>query len=111
MVGQCVNYYLTLIFDRLTIYLILTLWISRWTPRQVTFSRLEYPQHLHVAHTDLPFCPTRDKPPDKRWDKLLATLYDKKRYIIVTYSSVFVTASVSRIAILAISMVSQLYRA
>ncbi|XP_072758693.1 uncharacterized protein [Anoplolepis gracilipes] len=43
---------------------------------------LEYPQHLHDAHTDLPFCPTRDKPPDKRENKLLATLYDKKRYVI-----------------------------
>jgi len=43
---------------------------------------LEYPQHLHNAHTDLPFCPTRDKPPGKRQDKLLATLYDKKRYVI-----------------------------
>ena len=43
---------------------------------------LEYPQHLHDMHTDLPFCPTRDKPPGKRQDKLLATLYDKKRYVI-----------------------------
>ena len=43
---------------------------------------LEYPQHLHNAHADLPFCPTRDKPPGKREDKLLATLYDKKRYVI-----------------------------
>ncbi|XP_070152494.1 uncharacterized protein [Polyergus mexicanus] len=43
---------------------------------------LEYPQHLHDAQADLPFCPTRDKPPDKREDKLLATLYDKKRYVI-----------------------------
>jgi len=43
---------------------------------------LEYPQHLHDAHTDLPFCPTRDKPLGKRELKLLATLYDKKRYII-----------------------------
>ncbi|KAM0726697.1 hypothetical protein ACS0PU_007881 [Formica fusca] len=43
---------------------------------------LEYPQHLHDAHADLPFCPTRDKPPGKRQDKLLATLYDKKRYVI-----------------------------
>ncbi|XP_072750087.1 uncharacterized protein [Anoplolepis gracilipes] len=43
---------------------------------------LEYPQHLHDAHTDLPFCPTRDKPPGKRENKLLATLYDKKRYVI-----------------------------
>ncbi|RLU21121.1 hypothetical protein DMN91_005494, partial [Ooceraea biroi] len=43
---------------------------------------LEYPQHLHDAHTDLPFCPPRDKPLGKRQDKLLATLYDKKRYVI-----------------------------
>jgi len=42
---------------------------------------LEYPQHLHDAHTDLPFCPTRDKP-GKRQDKFLAILYDKKRYVI-----------------------------
>ncbi|XP_018403208.1 PREDICTED: uncharacterized protein LOC108780113 [Cyphomyrmex costatus] len=38
---------------------------------------LEYPQHFHDAHADLPFCPTRDKPPDKRENKLLATLYYK----------------------------------
>ncbi|XP_011863957.1 PREDICTED: uncharacterized protein LOC105559916, partial [Vollenhovia emeryi] len=43
---------------------------------------LEYPQHLHDAHIDLPFCPTRDKPPGKRQDKLLAIVYDKKRYVI-----------------------------
>ncbi|XP_025155144.1 uncharacterized protein LOC112588685 [Harpegnathos saltator] len=43
---------------------------------------LEYPQHLHDAHTDLPFCPTRGKPPNKKQDKLLATLCDKQRYVI-----------------------------
>ncbi|KYN28522.1 hypothetical protein ALC57_02055, partial [Trachymyrmex cornetzi] len=43
---------------------------------------LEYPQHLDDVHADLPFCPTRDKPPGKREDKLLATVYDKKRYVI-----------------------------
>ncbi|XP_036146601.1 uncharacterized protein LOC118646866 [Monomorium pharaonis] len=43
---------------------------------------LEYPQHLHDAHTDLPFCTTRDKPPGMRQEKLLATLYNKKRYVI-----------------------------
>ncbi|KYM77006.1 hypothetical protein ALC53_12542 [Atta colombica] len=32
--------------------------------------------------TDLPFCPTRDKLIDKRENKLLATLYDKQRYVI-----------------------------
>ncbi|RLU21144.1 hypothetical protein DMN91_005517 [Ooceraea biroi] len=40
---------------------------------------LEYPQQLHDAHVDLPLCPTCDKPPGKRQDKLLATVYDKKR--------------------------------
>jgi len=43
---------------------------------------LEYLQHLHDAHNDLAFCPTRNKPPGKRQDKLLAFLYDKKRYVI-----------------------------
>ncbi|XP_025162454.1 uncharacterized protein LOC112590375 [Harpegnathos saltator] len=43
---------------------------------------LEYPQRLHDAHTDLPFCPTQDKPPNKRQDKLLVTLYNKQRYVI-----------------------------
>ncbi|XP_012214949.2 uncharacterized protein [Linepithema humile] len=43
---------------------------------------LEYPVNLHDAHADLPFCPTRDKPPGKRELKLLATLYDKQRYVI-----------------------------
>jgi len=42
---------------------------------------LEYPQHLHDAHTNLPFYPTREKSP-KQEKKLLATLYDKKRYVI-----------------------------
>ncbi|XP_067205371.1 uncharacterized protein [Linepithema humile] len=35
---------------------------------------LEYPVNLHDAHADLPFCPTRDKPPGKLEVKLLATL-------------------------------------
>ncbi|XP_036146043.1 uncharacterized protein LOC118646698 [Monomorium pharaonis] len=43
---------------------------------------LEYPQNLHDAHADLPFCPTHDKPPGTREEKLLATVCDKKRYII-----------------------------
>ncbi|KYN13228.1 hypothetical protein ALC57_14592 [Trachymyrmex cornetzi] len=43
---------------------------------------LEYPRHLHDVHADLPFCPTRDKPPGKREDKLLATVYNKQRYVI-----------------------------
>ncbi|XP_024868109.1 uncharacterized protein LOC112452227, partial [Temnothorax curvispinosus] len=43
---------------------------------------LEYPQCLHNTHADLPFCPTSDKPPGKRENKLLATLYNKERYVI-----------------------------
>jgi len=43
---------------------------------------LEYPQHLHDLYTDLLFCPTRNKPPCKCEDKLLATLYDKQHYVI-----------------------------
>ncbi|KAL6419452.1 hypothetical protein ACFW04_011401 [Cataglyphis niger] len=42
---------------------------------------LAYPLKLHDSHADLPFCPTRDKPPGKRQDKLLTTLYDKRRYV------------------------------
>ena len=38
---------------------------------------LEYPQRLHDAHADLPFCLTRAKPPGNRQDTLLATVYDK----------------------------------
>ncbi|KAL6417419.1 hypothetical protein ACFW04_012703 [Cataglyphis niger] len=42
---------------------------------------LAYPPNLHDSHADLPFCPTRDKPPGKQQHKLLATLYDKRRYV------------------------------
>jgi len=50
---------------------------------------LEYPQHLHDRHTDLPFCPTRDKSPGKREDKLLATLINSvMSSTIATYSNV-----------------------
>ncbi|EZA49493.1 hypothetical protein X777_12287 [Ooceraea biroi] len=44
---------------------------------------LEYPRHLHDTHADLPFCPTREAPPDKRQEKLLATLCAKQRYVII----------------------------
>jgi len=52
---------------------------------------LEYPQDLYDAHADLPFCPTRDKPPDKREDKLLATLYDKKRYTLSKFAAMYLS--------------------
>ncbi|XP_070166522.1 uncharacterized protein [Polyergus mexicanus] len=35
---------------------------------------LAHPPNLHDSHANLPFCPTRDKPPGKRDEKLLATL-------------------------------------
>ncbi|KYM98774.1 hypothetical protein ALC62_10502, partial [Cyphomyrmex costatus] len=41
---------------------------------------LACPQSLHDSHADLPFCPTRERPPGgKRYDKLLATLRNKER--------------------------------
>ncbi|RLU23489.1 hypothetical protein DMN91_003694 [Ooceraea biroi] len=43
---------------------------------------LEYPRHLHDAHSDLSFYPTSEASPDKRQEKLLATLRDKERYMI-----------------------------
>jgi len=49
---------------------------------------VKYPQHLHEAHIDLSFCPTREKPLGKRDDKLLAALCDKHRYIIHYRNSV-----------------------
>ncbi|XP_025266913.1 uncharacterized protein LOC112638818 [Camponotus floridanus] len=42
---------------------------------------LDYQVDAHNAHADLPFCPTRDKPLGKRQSNLLATLYDKRRYV------------------------------
>ncbi|XP_020297152.1 uncharacterized protein LOC109861765 [Pseudomyrmex gracilis] len=46
---------------------------------------LTYPKELHDAHRDLPFCPTRKEPPSKHGKnhvKLLATVFNKKRYVI-----------------------------
>ncbi|XP_066585457.1 uncharacterized protein [Prorops nasuta] len=43
---------------------------------------LEYPRKLHDRHSNLPFCPVREKPPGSRQEKLLATLNDKIRYVI-----------------------------
>jgi len=54
---------------------------------------LEYPQHLHNAHADHAFCPTHDEPSGKQQNKLLATLYDKKRCVIhyATYNNAYDT--------------------
>lgn len=43
---------------------------------------LAYPLDIHDAHADLPFCPVHDIPPGGREEKLLASLNDKKYYVI-----------------------------
>ena len=82
MEGRCVNLWHMLNFDRSKTLRTLTSARSLRIHPPVLEVDLEYPQHLHDQHTDLSFCPTRDKPPGKREDNLLATLYDKQRYVI-----------------------------
>ncbi|KAL7291745.1 hypothetical protein TKK_0014531 [Trichogramma kaykai] len=43
---------------------------------------LKYPKEIHDAHSDLPFCPEHKIPPGGKTKKLLATLHDKKNYVI-----------------------------
>ncbi|KYQ47530.1 hypothetical protein ALC60_13285 [Trachymyrmex zeteki] len=45
---------------------------------------LEYPQHLHDTHSDLPLCSTHEKSSGMREDKLLATLYNDVKQLIMT---------------------------
>ena len=56
---------------------------------------LEYPQHLHDAHTDLPFYPTCEKLSKKREKKLLAMIRSIMYFIIVIYN-VLITVSKSQ---------------
>ena len=45
---------------------------------------LEYLEHLHNEHFDLPFCPTHDE--HLASSKInLATMYDKKCYVIILF--------------------------
>lgn len=45
---------------------------------------VDYPQHLHDLHNDLPFLPVNECPPLKtsKYSKLLTTLSTKNKYIV-----------------------------
>lgn len=53
---------------------------------------LHYPESLHVAHNDFPFCAERSELPKQAYDiigtnaskfpKLLLTLFDKEKYVL-----------------------------
>ncbi|KAJ8983456.1 hypothetical protein NQ317_013331 [Molorchus minor] len=43
---------------------------------------LEYPNYLHKAHNELPFCPENIAPPNSKNVKLIPNLENKKHYII-----------------------------
>ncbi|XP_067205324.1 uncharacterized protein [Linepithema humile] len=55
---------------------------------------LAYPMNLHDAHNDLPFCPTRDKPPGKRGRSsysLRCAISSDTSFTTVTCNNVFDT--------------------
>ncbi|VVC46478.1 Hypothetical protein CINCED_3A023828, partial [Cinara cedri] len=43
---------------------------------------VEYPEHLYMNHNDLPFLPNNEVPPGSKVKKLMATMEEKKNYII-----------------------------
>lgn len=43
---------------------------------------LEYPQHIHDRHSDLPMAPSKGKAPGSKQEKMLATLMGKQKYIV-----------------------------
>ena len=43
---------------------------------------LKYPETLHDAHKDLPFCAEHMVPPGSKQHKLMTTLHDKQRYVL-----------------------------
>ena len=43
---------------------------------------ISYPQELHNKHNDLPFLPQNSIPPGSKIHKLIATLENKKNYVI-----------------------------
>ena len=43
---------------------------------------LKYPETLHDAHKDLPFCAEHMAPPGSKQQKLMTTLHEKQRYVL-----------------------------
>ena len=82
---RCVNCYRTPNFDGLKTFRTLTLArLLKICSGYVLEVNLEYLEHLHNEHFDLPFCPTRNE--HLASSKInLATMYDKKRYVIILF--------------------------
>ncbi|GJQ88736.1 hypothetical protein Trydic_g18630 [Trypoxylus dichotomus] len=43
---------------------------------------LDYSHVIHGSHSELPFCPEHRAPPNSKEKELLATLFDKNRYVM-----------------------------
>lgn len=45
---------------------------------------VDYPQHLHDLHNDLPFFPVNERPPlpSAKYKKLMTTLFPKRNYVV-----------------------------